>query len=160
MPKSACQLAWSSNAQSDQYVQPAMCITALMRVFFWLLGDFQYLILDFGVSAGAKSHSFLLKEHRDRRRSSGLCPLHLASSHCLFCCLSCSQCSPLRSPPLPELLLSRCSPSSRRAAWWPEKLVPGVASGAGNNRGVFVSPSFPSLGPQQNLYSKLKIVTS
>ena len=37
-------------------------------------------------------------------------------------------------------------------SWGPRKLVPGVASGMGNNRGVFVSPSFPSLGLHRNLY--------
>ena len=32
----------------------------------------------------------------------------------------------------------------------PRKLVLGVASAMGNNRGVFISPSFPSLGPHRN----------
>ena len=50
------------------------------------------------------------------------------------------------------LVLSRCSPSPHRTAGGPRKLVLGMASAMGNNRGVFIPPSFPSLGPHRNLY--------
>ena len=92
-----------------------------------------------------KSHSFLPQERPDRRRSSGLRPLHLACSHCLFCCLSKFQCSFPRSPPCPEHFFSRSSPSSHRTAGKPRKLVHRAASGVGNNRGVFVPCLVPSL---------------
>ena len=51
-----------------------------------------------------------------------------------------------------ESRLSRSSPSSHRTAGGPRKLVLGVASAMGNNRGVFIPPSFPSLSPHRNLY--------
>ena len=51
-----------------------------------------------------------------------------------------------------RLVFSRSSPSPHRTAGGPGKLVLGVASAMGNNRGVFIPPSFPSLGPHRNLY--------
>ena len=49
-------------------------------------------------------------------------------------------------------VFSRSSPSPHRTAGGPRKLVLGVASAMGNNRGVFIPPSFPSLGPHRNVY--------
>jgi hypothetical protein len=46
----------------------------------------------------------------------------------------------------------RSSPSPHRTAGGPRKLVLGMASAMGNNQGVFISPSFPSLGLHRNLY--------
>jgi len=46
----------------------------------------------------------------------------------------------------------RCSPSPHRTAGGPRKLVRGMASAMGNNRGVSIPPSFPSLGLHRNLY--------
>ena len=46
----------------------------------------------------------------------------------------------------------RSRQSLHRTARGPGKLVLGMASAMGNNRGVFIPPSFPSLGPHRNLY--------
>ena len=50
------------------------------------------------------------------------------------------------------VVFSRSSPSPHRTAGGPRKLVLGMASAMGNNRGVFIPPSFPSLGLHRNLY--------
>ena len=53
-----------------------------------------------------------------------------------------------------RLVFSRSSPSPHRTAGGPRKLVRGVASAMGNNQGVFISPSFPSLGPPTETCTK------
>ena len=51
-----------------------------------------------------------------------------------------------------ESRLWRSSPSPHRTAGGPRKLVLGMASAMGNNRGVFIPPFFPSLSLHRKLY--------
>ena len=51
-----------------------------------------------------------------------------------------------------SLEFRRSSPSPHRTDGGPRKLVLGMASAMGNNRGVFIPPSFPSLSLHRNLY--------